>query len=86
MYFDPEFAGNPGGPSSNGRQERRDASRFDGQRGRGETMDLGGFIVGTLGGDVRHFSAFGLSAIKIDPNSIPAPLTSTEELSQGPSC
>ena len=85
MYPDPEFAKNPTCPCSGSRQERRDALRFDGQRGRGEKRELGGSIIGATDEDVRQSSSFVLSGIKIDPDSIPAPVANAEKLREGPS-
>ena len=54
--------------------------------GEWEERELRGLIFRALNGNVRHSSAFILAEIKIDPHSIPAPLTSTAKLSGGPSC
>ena len=78
MYFDPEFAEDPKSPSSSARQERRDASRFDGQRGRGGKTELGWLITGAPDEDVGHSSSFVHSEIKIVPHGSPAPPTGRE--------
>ena len=86
MYFDPEFAKNPKGPSSSGRQERSNASRLDEQGRRGGKRELRGLIIGALYENVRRSSSFVLSEIKEDPRSLAAPPPSTEKLSEGSPC
>ena len=85
-YLDLEVAKNPEGHSSSGRHERGNASRFNGQTGRGGKGELRELIIRVPDEAVRHSSSFVLAEIKIDPQSIPAPLTSTEKLSEGPPC
>ena len=89
MYFGPEFAPDPKGPSpradAGGGRMSRDpwTGRREGEKKKREQRR---FVLRTFDRDVRHSSAFVPSEVEIDPRSVSVPLASTQELRIGSPC